>query len=340
MEIEWGGDTAYLTSLRDITERKQAEEAARLAYNELEKAHLELKEMHSQMVQHEKLASIGQLAAGVAHEMNTPLGFVASNFQTLGRYMLTIREALEMYSYLLSKIETSEHSDLKKEAGDIRVFQEAAKMDFILEDVHLLFKDSEEGFERVTSIIENLRDFSRVDQAKDLAEYDINEGIRSTLVLARNETRYRAEVKTDLSELPPVTCVPGQINQVFLNIIVNAAQAISSQETDEKGTISIKTRAIEDGVMCEISNNGPVIREEILTKIFDPFFTTKPQGKGTGLGLSISYDIIVNKHHGNFCVESTAENGTKFIIRLPACRDESIREAKNENRLAAGTIHS
>ena len=302
---------------REITERKQAEKTLERAYIKLENTNRELKEVQSQMVQSEKLASIGQLAAGVAHEMNTPVGFVASNFQTLGSYVEKIKKLLGMYDELTTNIETLGKAELLNKAGIIGQSRGDMKIDFILEDIQELFDDSKEGMERITSIIQNLRDFSRIDQPDSLDEYDLNKGIETTLVVARNEIKYDADIETDFSEIPAVFCNSGQINQVFLNVLVNAIQAIKSLERDKKGIITIKTYSTDEHVVCEICDDGPGIPPDKLSKVFDPFFTTKPAGKGTGLGLSVSYDIIVHKHNGEIFADSTLGKGSKFTIKLP-----------------------
>ena len=307
---------------REITERKKAEESVRYAYEDLEKTNQELKEMQSQLVQSEKLSSIGQLAAGVAHEMNTPVGFVASNFETLENYMRKIRELFQMYGELLEKIETSDKAVLLDKADAISKSRNEMKIDFILEDLSVLFNDSREGIDRVTSIVQNLRDFSRKDDPENFDIYNINDGIKATLVVVQNEIKYDTDVETELSEVPQIFCSPGQINQVLLNILMNAAQAIKTQERNDRGKIAIRTYATDDDVVCEISDDGPGIEPDKLQKIFDPFFTTKPVGKGTGLGLSISYDIIVNKHKGILLVDNSVGNGTKFTIKLPINKKE------------------
>jgi len=189
----------------------------------------------------------------------------------------------------------------------------------------------QEELERVTNIIQNLRDFSRIDQPGSLDEYNLNDGIKATLVVAKNEIKYDAELKTELSEVPSIFCNSGQINQVFLNILVNAAQAIRSQKRDDRGTITIRTYATETGVACEISDNGCGIPPDSLSKIFDPFFTTKAVGKGTGLGLSVSYDIIVNKHKGELLIDSTVGEGSKFTIKLPIGEKEPNDNKEIEN---------
>lgn len=326
---------------KENIERKQAEEATRFAYEKLENANRELKEMQSQLVQSEKLASIGQLAAGVAHEMNTPVGFVASNFHTLENYVNKFRELLEMYDELVGKIGTLGEAELLNEAGAIRQIRDNIQMDFILGDIRGLFDDSREGLGRVTNIIQNLRDFSRVDRTEEFDAYSLNDGIKTTLVVAGSEIKYDADVKMDLSEVPFVFCSSGQINQVFLNILVNAAQAIKSQRRDKRGTITIRTYATQGQVVCEISDDGPGIHPGNLSKVFDPFFTTKPVGEGTGLGLSVSYDIIVTKHGGELLVDSTVGEGTKFTIKLPIngkCADyeKEIENNGKENSIICG----
>jgi PAS domain S-box-containing protein len=323
----------------DITERKQAEKTLELAYVELEKANGELKETQSQLVQSEKLASIGQLAAGVAHEMNTPVGFVASNFQTLEGYVDKFQHLFKKYGELMAQIEPLQETELLDKAHDIARSRDEMKMDFVIEDIQDLFKDSKEGLQRVTSIIQNLRDFSRIDQAEEFAEYNLNDGIKATLVVANNEIKYDCDIETEFSKMPAVLCNSGQMNQVFLNILVNAAQAIKSQERQNKGTITIRTCATDTQVVCEISDDGPGIHPDKVSKIFDPFFTTKPVGKGTGLGLSVSYDIVVNKHKGQLLVDSAVGKGAKFTIKLPIKREnQSDQKEITSNGNQSGAI--
>ncbi len=324
---EAGQIKAILSSGEDITERKQAEENLRKAYKELEIAHSEMKGMQSQLVQSEKLASIGQLAAGVAHEMNTPVGFVASNFETLQKHIHKFKTMLSMYSDMASGVSSTDMQKLNEHLEKINKAAKDMKMDFVLEDIDNLLQESKEGLTRITEIIQNLRDFSRIDQAEACDEYDINEGVKATLVVARNAIKYDADVTTEFSDVPHVRCNSGQINQVFLNILVNAAQAIKSLQKEEKGNIIIKTFSTDEHVVCTISDDGPGIPEEIINKIFDPFFTTKAAGKGTGLGLNVSYDIIVNKHKGMLLVNSTLGKGTTFTIKLPIINVEN----KNTN---------
>jgi signal transduction histidine kinase len=302
---------------REINERKKAEENTRKACRELEEANRELKHVQSQLVQTERLAGIGQLAAGVAHEVNTPIGYVSCNFETLEKYVTRIREFMAMYDDLVAEIAGPDMTESGTKAQHVAQSRESMRIDSILEDLSGLFYDCREGLERVTDIVRTLRDFARIDQIGSIDEFNINDGIRSTLAVARNELKWDVEVESELGQVPPIVCNPGQINQVLLNLILNAAQAIKSQERSEKGRIRIRTYAAEDHVVCEISDNGPGIEPEYLSQIFDPFFTTKPVGEGTGLGLSVSHDIVVTKHKGELFVESAMGKGTIFTIKLP-----------------------
>jgi two-component system NtrC family sensor kinase len=317
LKDEKGNIKSILSSGEDITERKEAEEAIKKAYTELEKANSDMKNMQMQIIQSEKLASIGQLAAGVAHEMNTPVGFVACNFETLEKYLEKFKKLLEMYKHLSLEAPNLEKEKILEHYSTIKKIAQDMKIDFAIEDVDALFSESKEGLSRVTTIIQNLRDFSRIDQVESFDQYDLNQGIESTLAVARNTVKYHANVITEFADIPKVMCNASQINQVLLNIIVNAAHAIESQQRDTMGNIKIRTFADETYVICEIEDDGPGIKPENLKRIYEPFFTTKPVGKGTGLGLSVSYDIIVNKHKGQLLVESTVGKGTKFTIRLP-----------------------
>ncbi|MDL1956236.1 MAG: ATP-binding protein [Candidatus Desulfofervidus auxilii] len=319
---ENGNEVAIVGVTRDITKLKKTEEELRATVEEL-------KNTQSFLVQQGKLMAIGQLAAGIAHEMNNPLGFVASNFRTLREYIADIKELLIAYQGLRERLERGE--GVNGEIGHIKAIEEKVDIEFILEDIESLFKDTMDGIDRLTGIIKSLRDFSRIDQLEDYTEYDINEGIKSTLVITKNEYKYYAEVKTELGDIPPIYCHPNKINEVFLNLIVNAAQAIAGQNREEKGTIFIKTFKEGEFVYIQISDDGPGIPDEIKDKIFDPFFTTKPPGKGTGLGLSICYDIVVNKHKGQIWVESEVGKGTTFTVKLPIKPDLDKENGKKKN---------
>lgn len=276
----------------------------------------QIKNVQTEMIQKEKLASIGQLAAGVAHELNNPIGFVTGNFTALKDYFEMIKEYLDLYASLRDDETNKNRKALEEKIKEIEEFEESTDMEFILDDINILFDESEEGLTRVTTIVKNLKEFSRIDNEK-MDAFDINKGIKNSLSIAENEYKYCADIITELGEIHPFKANGSEINEVILNIIVNAAQAIKELESKEKRFIKIKTYQDDDTVYCEIEDNGPGIPEEIRGKIFDPFFTTKEPGKGTGLGLNIAYDIITNKHEGNIEVISEVGKGTKFILALP-----------------------
>ncbi len=290
--------TGYVVSMNDTTEIRSVTE-------ELKKTSLELSEAHQAVYQQEKMASIGQLAAGVAHEINNPMGFISSNLNTLGKYLEKINT---FESALMDKVATVCSPDLSTELKGLR---KSLKIDFIMHDIRNLIDESRDGAERVRRIVQDLKSFSHVDEA-ECKLFSINECLDSTINMARNEIKYVAEVKIDYQEdLPLLNCYPQQLNQVFMNLLVNAAHAIEGH-----GTLSISTRQEANDIVIKVSDTGKGIAPENLSRIFEPFFTTKEIGKGTGLGLSISYDII-KKHGGTISVESEVGKGSTFNIRLP-----------------------
>lgn len=272
--------------------------------------------MDNQLIQSQKLESIGQLAAGVAHEINNPVGFISSNLTTLDEYRGDIQELISLYKDLETQVAASAAGDpiLTANLEKLRVVKDKMDLQFILDDFAKVISESREGTDRVKKIVQDLKDFSHVDQA-EIKRADINKGLDSTLNIAWNEIKYKATVTKEYGDIPQVSCFPQQINQVFMNILVNAAQAI-----EDHGHIRIATTAVpdQDNPMVEvrISDNGKGISPDHLPRIFDPFFTTKAVGKGTGLGLSIAHSII-QKHQGKIKVESELNKGTTFIIRLP-----------------------
>ncbi|MCX5874905.1 MAG: ATP-binding protein [Deltaproteobacteria bacterium] len=273
--------------------------------SELQNAFDELKATQSQFVQQEKMASIGQLAAGVAHEINNPIGFVTSNLGTLQKYLARVAEFLQRQAEIFPQ-----------EAGDERAIRLAEirrqlKIEPILEDLPSLVAESLDGVERVKKIVQNLKSFSRVDQS-DYSLTDINQCLDDTLNIIWNELKYKCIVKKDYGDLPPTRCYPQQLNQVFMNLLVNAAQSIET-----KGEITITTRASATEITVAIADSGGGIPQENLSRIFEPFFTTKEVGKGTGLGLSITYDIVTKKHGGKIEVTSELGKGTTFVVTLP-----------------------
>ena len=274
----------------------------------LKKAYDKLNHMQAQLLQSEKLASLGQLSAGVAHELNNPIGFVYSNLGILGEYVQDIKSLLEKYSELERVLQPSKCcAELIKV---IHAQKEQVGLSFILEDFDKIISESQEGTLRVKTIIQNLKDFSHMDKG-ELVLADINKGIESTLNIVWNELKYKASVIKEYGAIPQIQCFPQQLNQVFMNLLVNAAQAIET-----KGEIRIKTYQTEKSVVVEISDTGVGIPEENLKHIFEPFFTTKEVGKGTGLGLSVVYGII-QKHRGKIEVESQVKKGSTFRVILP-----------------------
>ena len=199
----------------------------------------------------------------------------------------------------------------------IRSFRDDKKLDYILGDIENLVKESMEGVNRITEIVTSLRNFSRIDNETRIESYDINEALENTLVVAKNEIKYVADVEKELSKVPRIECIGSEINQVLLNILINAAQAIESQNRRDRGLIRIRTYADSDSIYCEIVDDGPGIPQGIVSRIFDPFFTTKDPAEGTGLGLNISYDIVVHKHNGELSVRSEDGKGATFIVKLP-----------------------
>ncbi len=272
--------------------------------NELEKAYSDLKATQAKVVQQEKMASIGQLAAGVAHEINNPMGFISSNLSTLVKYMERYNE------FILAQSEAIETFSDKAGIEVLRNKRKALKLDYIMEDCKALITESLDGAERVRTIVQNLKSFSRVDDAESKSA-DINECITSTINIVWNELKYKATLVKELGDIPLTRCYPQQINQVFLNLLINAGQAIEKQ-----GEIRVKTWHDSGAVYASVSDTGCGMPAEVVSRIFEPFFTTKELGKGTGLGLSITYDII-KTHNGEITVESEPNKGTTFTVRLP-----------------------
>jgi len=255
------------------------------------------------------MASIGQLAAGVAHEINNPIGYVNSNLGTLEQYITNLLEVLDAYSQVESQLDSGAES-----TKQLVALKQKLDIGYLREDTTALVRESQEGIKRVKKIVQDLKEFSHVDDA-EWQHADLHEGLDSTLNMVHNEIKYKAEVVKEYGKIPAIECLASQINQVFMNLLVNAAQAI-----DQKGVVTIRTGEESDKVWVEISDTGKGIDPEHMNKIFDPFFTTKPVGKGTGLGLSLTYSIV-KKHGGKIDVDSTPGKGTAFRVWLPKTRN-------------------
>ncbi|MFQ5430201.1 MAG: ATP-binding protein [Phycisphaerae bacterium] len=289
--------TGFLLVAADITDRKV---------------------LQSQLAQAQKLESIGQLAAGIAHEINTPTQYVGDNTRFLQDSVGDLFKALDKYADLLDR--SKDTRDWDERATEMKSVLEELDIDFLKEEIPKAIEQSLEGVERVAKIVRSMKEFSHPGgEEKQMAE--LNRAIESTITVARNEWKYVAEMVTEFDPLlPPVPCLIGEFNQVILNMIINAAHAITDvvgRDSGEKGTITIATRRDGDWAEVRISDTGTGIPPEIQAKIFDPFFTTKDVGKGTGQGLAIAQATIVKKHGGELRVESEVGRGTTFIIRLP-----------------------
>ncbi|HBB32186.1 MAG TPA: hypothetical protein DDZ80_14815 [Cyanobacteria bacterium UBA8803] len=305
---------------RDITEQKQAEDALRQSEarfrdkaTELEHTLDELKRTQAQLIQTEKLSSLGQMLAGIAHEINNPVNFIYANINPAMEYATDLLDLLELYQ-----------QHYREPVAEIQEELEAIEIDFIQEDFPKLLASIKEGANRITQIVLSLRNFSRLD-AKDLQEVDIHEGIDNTLLILRNRLKqqhHRCEIQVikEYGQLPAVLCYPGQLNQVFMNLLSNAIDTLEESQSSEQRSprIEIRTQLITpDKIAISIADNGSGIPPEVQQQMFDPFFTTKPPGKGTGLGLSISYQIVVEKHQGQLWCNSVMGQGTTFVIELP-----------------------
>ncbi len=301
---------------RDVTDRKRAE-------NERERMEIELR--HAQ-----KMESIGQLAAGIAHEINTPTQYIGDNTRFLQDAFADLNHLLQKYEELLQAAKSN--AITPQLVAELEMASQNADIAYLTAEIPKAIEQSLVGIERVAKIVCAMKDFSHPG-SEDKTCIDLNKAIESTLTVARNEWKYVAEMATDFdSNLPPVPCLPGEISQVILNLIVNAAHAISEVVSDGakgKGVISISTRQCGDCVEVRIGDTGAGIPEKCRSRIFEPFFTTKEIGKGTGQGLAIAHSVIVEKHGGTIEFETELGKGTTFIIRLPLVPTTSAKGKKS-----------
>lgn len=309
VELEWEGESAYLISLRNITQRKI---------------------MEGQLVQAQKLESIGQLAAGIAHEINTPTQYVGDNTRFLQESIADLQKVLAEFKCLLSSVEDG--SVTKELIAEVKAATVEVDLDYLLEEIPTSIEQSLEGIDRVAHIVRAMKEFSHPG-SKEKVSVDINKAIETTITVSRNEWKYVAEMETDFDvELPMVPCLPGEFNQVILNMIMNAAHAIGTvvgDGADGMGVIKVDTCRDGDWVEIRISDTGTGIPDATKDKIFNPFFTTKEVGKGTGQGLAIAHNVIVERHGGQITFETEESKGTTFFVRLPIESKHVTKGTKN-----------
>ncbi len=302
--VNIGEQTCLLAVVTDITERKRFQEAVEANVKDLIALNTKLEDAHLQLLQSEKMASIGQLAAGVAHEINNPVGFVFSNLGSLEKYLVDIFSMLDAYQVAEVALDATTRDKMHG-------LRQVLDIDFLRQDIVSLLAETREGVNRVRKIVQDLKDFSRVGSEDEWQWLDVNAGLESTLGIVWNELKYKTTVEKQYGSLPQIYGLPSQLNQVFMNLLVNAAHAI-----DTKGIVTIRTGQQGEEVWIEVEDTGCGIPPENQKRIFDPFFTTKPVGKGTGLGLSVSY-TIVQKHRGRIEIRSEVGKGSVFRVCLP-----------------------
>jgi PAS domain S-box-containing protein len=350
VETQWEGEPAIIASLRDITSRVRMMEALQRREvqltqqaQQLEKTLQELKQTQAQLIQTEKMSSLGQMVAGVAHEINNPVNFIYGNLDHANCYIDDLLNLVKLYQ-----------THYPNPEPEIDAYTEEIDLDFLRQDLPKLLSSMQLGTDRIREIVLNLRNFSRLDEAQ-MKRVNIHDGLESTLLILHNRLKPRAgfpgiEILKEYGELPPIECYAGQLNQVFMNILSNAVDALetktqsalcglpsATEKLNGKGEFSrenlpqpeirISTDIVEGDaqtgdrsgrrVVIRIADNGSGMPEEVRQRLFDPFFTTKPVGKGTGLGLSISYHIVVEKHGGQLHCVSAPDRGTEFIIEIP-----------------------
>ena len=298
-----------------INERTQK---LQLINTELKRTLTHLKDTQSQLVDAEKMASLGQLTAGIAHEINNPINFVKSNIKPLQLDIYELKEVVKKYEDINDK-------NIKDKLKEIKAFKEKIDFSYILNEIDTLLTGIEEGATRTTEIVKGLRTFSRLDE-DELKKANLLEGIDTTLMLLTGIIPNNLSIIKNYHPIPAIDCYPGKLNQVFMNILTNAVQAIKSKPEEKEEKIIITTGKQGENVVIHITDTGPGISAATREKIFDPFFTTKDVGEGTGLGLSIVYSII-EKHHGKIEVHSEEGNGADFVITLPIRQNTSARNA-------------
>lgn len=306
--LEDGQVQGIVLAFMDITEQLRIKRELHERIDELTELNHRLETMQIQLLQAEKMAGIGQLAAGVAHEINNPIGFVSSNLNTLEKYLRDLLNLADAYAIAEQACAGAGQAELFDGVCQIK---KSMDFDYLSQDASELVAESKDGLSRVKKIVQNLKDFSHVDNADEWSWVNLHQGLDTTLNIVWNDLKYKCEVKKEYGALPDVHCLPSQLNQVFMNMLINAGHSI-----EECGTITLRSGHEVDQVWIEIVDTGNGIAPEHLKRIFDPFYTTKPIGKGTGLGLSLSYGIV-KKHQGRIEVQSEVGRGTTFRIWIP-----------------------
>ncbi len=289
--------------MQDRTEMRSAQQQLQARFEELRETNRKLEETQNQLLQADKMASIGQLAAGVAHEINNPVGFVSSNLNTLRQYVDGLLSLVDAYAGAAAGLGQPQAAALDRLRDEVEI-------DYLKDDLPKLLDECSDGLGRVKKIVQDLKDFSRLDQA-EWQQADLNAGLESTLNVVRHEVKYKAEVVKQLGAMPPVTCLAAQLNQVFLNLIVNAVHAIA-----ERGVITLSSGTQDAWAWVQVTDTGCGMTEDVARRVFEPFFTTKEVGKGTGLGLSLSFSIA-QKHNGVIQVHSAPGQGSSFRVWIP-----------------------
>jgi len=301
-------EVEYLSRLKSSIKQKRLENETKEYIEEIKEQKIKISDANIQLMQQEKMAGIGQLAAGVAHEINNPLGFIASNFAVLKDY---VSKFVEVYAISMS--------DDSPEEIHRKVYEyfEKEDFDYIFEDIDDLLNETSIGLNRVTEIVKSLRNFSKIDKSELFDSYDLNEGLKDTLLIARNRIEHKVDLKVEYGDIGIIEAHGSEVNQVLLNIVLNSIEAVNEKHTDDIGSVHIKTYVENGYVVVSFKDDGVGIDDEHISSLFNPFYTTKPVGEGLGLGLSMSYDIIINKHRGKIDVISDPGVGTEFLIFLP-----------------------